>query len=105
MNNIPFGKPLVKREKTRIERDTSRVITRALIPSIARIKKIINRVLELTEKDAESVLQEVHISFFNRHKNIESKLEKHFNKVSVYLPTNEQLSKTKKMLIGAYFTM
>ncbi|MEX1014109.1 MAG: glycosidase, partial [Candidatus Paceibacterota bacterium] len=105
MNNIPFAKPLVKRGKTKIERDTSRVITRALIPSIARIKKIINRVLELTEKEAESVLQEVHINFFNRHKNLEFQLEKHFNKVSEYVPINEQLSKTKKMLIGAYFTM
>jgi predicted GH43/DUF377 family glycosyl hydrolase len=105
MGNIPFGKPLVKREKTRIERDTSRVITRAHIPSISRIKKIIKRVLELTEKEAQNILQEVHINFFNRHKNLEFQLEKHFNKVSEYVPINEQLSKTKKMLIGAYFTM
>ncbi len=105
MNNIPFGKPLVKREKTRIERDTSRVITRAHIPNIARIKKIIGRVLELTEKEAESTLQNVHINYFNRHKNIEFQLEKNFNEVSEYVPKNQQLSKTKQILIGAYFTM
>ncbi len=105
MNNVPFDKPLVKRKKTRIQRDTSRVITRANIPSILRISKIINRVLKLTETEAENLLQEIYFNFLDRHKNIEMQLEKHFNKVLEYIPENEQISKTKKMLIGAYFTM
>lgn len=105
MNNMQFAKPLVKREKIRIERDTSRVITRAHIPNISRINKIINRVSGLTEKEVEKVLQEVYSNFFDRHKNLEIQLEKHFNKASELVSINEQLSKAKKMLLGAYFTM
>ncbi len=97
---------LIKRVRTKIERDTSRVITRANIPgNMLRISKIINRVINLPEDSAERLLKEVHADFYNRHKNIQQQLYKHFEKVAEYIPASMQLSNTKKMLIGAYFTM
>lgn len=106
MDEKTYRKPLVKRKKTKIVRDTSRVITRALIPSnMARIPKIIDRVIKLTEKEATDLLQNVNFNFSDRHKNIESIFTDNFDRVSEYVPRKETLSSTKKLLIGAYFTM
>lgn len=106
MEKLTIKKPLVKRNKTLLLRDTSRVITRAHIPgNSSRINKIIGRVLSLTEKNAENLLKEIRTKFYDRHKNIEQQLNKHFNKVSEYIPSGSNLSNTKKMLVGAYFTM
>ena len=105
MNKEAFIRPLVKRKKTKIERDTSRVIARANIPEMSRIRKIINRVLVLTEEESENLLHEIDFNFIDRHKNIRFQFEKHFNNVMEFVPKIEDVSKTKKMLIGAYFTM
>jgi predicted GH43/DUF377 family glycosyl hydrolase len=98
-------KPLVKRNRTKIVRNSSRVITRAHIPEITRIPKIIDRVLNLTEKSAVDLLKQVNLNFIERHKNIESILMENYGKVSQYITHNQPLSSTKKLLIGAYFTM
>ena len=106
MNKEKDIKPLINRERTRIVRNTSRVITRAHIPSdMSRVSKIIDRVLSLSENKAERLLTDVRTNFYDRHKNIEQQLNKHFKKVSGYIPPDIPLSNTKKMLIGAYFTM
>ena len=105
MNNGAFVKPLVKRRKTKIERDTSRVIARANIPEMSRIRKIIDRVLGLSQDQAENLLHEIIFNFTDRHKDIELQFENNFNKVLEFMPTKEAISHTKKMLIGSYFTM
>ncbi|MRT92260.1 glycoside hydrolase family 130 protein [Ancylomarina sp. 16SWW S1-10-2] len=105
MNKDTISRPLIKRKKTKIERDTSRVIARANIPGMSRIRKIINRVLGLSEEDAENLLEKINFDFVDRHKNIGLQFERHFNKVLEFMPKIESISKTKKMLIGAYFTM
>ncbi len=97
--------PLVKREKTKIIRDTSRVITRAHIPDISRIPNILNRIMDLSEVQSERILEKIYLDFSNRHKNIEDVFISNFNKISEYLITKENISDTRKLLIGAYFTM
>lgn len=98
--------PLINRNITQLTRDTSRVITRAHIPGNSnRVQKIIGRVLKMTEKDAVILLKEIRAKFYDRHKNIKQQLNKHFNKVLEYIPLNTKISNSKKMLIGAYFTM
>lgn len=98
--------PLVKRQRTKIIRDTSRVITRAHIPgNMLRISKIIDRVVKLTENEAADLLQNVNRNFSDRHKNIENIFTGNFIRVSEYIPNKEEISSTKKLLIGAYFTM
>lgn len=97
---------LVKRKKMRIVGDTSRVITLPHVPGkIPRINNIIKRVLKLSKADAEKELEEVYYLFSNRHRNIDVQLIKHYNRVSEYVIKKETISRTQKLLIGAYFTM
>jgi predicted GH43/DUF377 family glycosyl hydrolase len=106
MNETTLKKPLVKRNKTKLVRDTSRVITRTHIPgNRARILKIIERVIKLSENEAAHLLKNVNLNFSDRHKRIEHILIGNFNRVSEYVPNKEALSDAKKLLMGAYFTM
>lgn len=106
MEIIKYPKLHVKRKKTKIQRDTSRVITRTHFPEeISRIPKIIDRVLSLTENQAVELLEKINLDFFDRHKDIRRVLKQHFDEASEYLSHTEPLSETKKMLIGAYFTL
>ncbi len=106
MEENTIKKPLVRRNKTKLMRDTSRVITRAHIPgNTERIPKIIDRVLNLTEKEAEYLLRNVNRSFSNRHKHIENIFIDNYIKVLQYVAHDQTLSNAKKLLTGAYFTM
>ena len=97
MDDKKHRKPQVRRKKTKILRDTSRVITRAYFPEDkSRIPKIIDRVLSLTENEAKELMEKVNLDFFDRHKDIKRVLESHFAEVSVYLPHTEPLSEAKK---------
>jgi len=105
MDEKILKKPIVKRSRTKIVRNASRVITRSHIPDITRIPKIIKRVLNLTEEDANDILQKVYLNFSDRHKNIESVFYGNFDKVSQFISYEQKISNTKKQLIGAYFSM
>jgi len=106
MDKLKGVRSLVKRRKNRIDRNSSRVITRAHIPGdMSRVRRIIGRILNLTEKKAEDLLIEVMDDFHDRHKDIRQQLHNHYEKVKQYLPDNTFVSEIKKVLIGAYFTM
>lgn len=106
MNTVIGNKPRIKRKKTRISRDTSRVITRLHIPhGDARVEKIINRVIKMTEHDAESLLARIFHGFIDRHKDIRRVLLRHYGEVAGRIPDGVTLSETKIFLIGACFTM
>lgn len=99
-------KQFIRRRKTRIFRDTSRVITRAHIPTnLSRINRIASRVLALTEEHAADLLQDVLASFSDRHRNLELSMAENFKKIRDYLDQEIEVSYTKQILIGAYFTM
>jgi len=98
-------KSLVKRNRTKILRDTARVITRSHIPSAERLPLIIERVLSLPEEQATLLLQQVYENFSDRHKNIETILQHNFEKIVHYIPRDLEFSRTKELLLGAYFTM
>jgi predicted GH43/DUF377 family glycosyl hydrolase len=105
MEIIKYPKPQVRRKKTKFNRDVSRVITRLHVPENSRTPKIINRVVNLNENEAEKLMKSIHFEFFDRHRDITQVLKKHFDEVAEYIPQDKELSETKKMLIGAYFTM
>ena len=68
-------KPLVKRKRTKIVRDTSRVITRLLLPEDrTRVSRIIDRVLSLTEQEAGDLMDQIKLNFFSRHEDVERTL-------------------------------
>ncbi|MBN2595661.1 glycoside hydrolase family 130 protein [Labilibaculum sp.] len=97
---------LISRKTIKLMRDSSRVITRAHIPGgLWRIDHIIDRVLKLSEEEAGKLMHTICDQFNDRHKNIEQQMMEHFDNVSEFLPHNITISKIKKVLIGAYFTM
>jgi predicted GH43/DUF377 family glycosyl hydrolase len=98
-------KPLVKKYRTKIMRNSLRVITRAHIPEPSRIPKIIHRVLQLSTDEALHLLQAVYHHFMLRHKNMDAILMNHFLKIEKYVPESVLLSETQKFLLGAFFTM
>lgn len=98
--------PVVKRHREKILGDASRVITRLLLPEDPeRISRIIQRVLDLPDATAESLLAQVLSDFSDRHRDIRVIFDQHLNKVKAYIADGTVLSETKKALIGAYFTM
>ena len=97
---------LVKRKKMKIVGDNSRVITLPHVPSkIPRINNIIKRVLKLSESEVEKQLEETLRLFSDRHRNLKELLMRHYDRVSEYVIKKESISKTQKLLIGAFFTM
>lgn len=98
--------PAVKRYPEKILGDSSRVITRLLLPDDPeRISRIIQRVLDLPDAQAEDLLAQVLLDFSERHKDIGAVFGQHLNKVRDYIVAGVVLSETKKALIGACFTM
>jgi predicted GH43/DUF377 family glycosyl hydrolase len=96
----------IKRKKKKILGDSSRVIARLHIPDNPhRVSKIIQRIVNLSEAMAKTLLVQVMLDFSERHRDIKRVFELHSNAVSDYTPKNTVLSETKKALIGAYFTM
>ncbi|MDQ1771707.1 glycoside hydrolase family 130 protein [Labilibaculum euxinus] len=97
---------LISRKTIKLMRDSSRVITRAHIPGgLSRIDHIIDRVLKLSEEETEKLMHTICDKFNDRHKDIERQITEHFDNVSEFLPHDITISKMKKELIGAYFTM
>ena len=98
--------PEVKRKRIKIKGDSSRVITRLHKPSNAkRISKIFHRVINVSDETAEKLLSQIMLDFSTRHRDIGSIFERHFNAIMEYIPGDIELTETKKILIGAYFTM
>jgi predicted GH43/DUF377 family glycosyl hydrolase len=98
--------PKIKRKKKKILGDSSRVIARLNMPdSTCRISKIIQRIVDLSEAAAENLLERVMLDFSERHRDIRRILGRHLSKVEDYVPWDIGISKTKRDLIGAYFTM
>lgn len=97
---------LVKRKKMKIVGDNSRVITLPHVPSkIPRINNIIKRVLQFSEAEAEKQLEKTLHLFEDRHRNLEYLLMRHYDRISEYVVKKDIITKTQKLLLGAYFTM
>jgi len=96
----------VTRLPHRIDPDPSRVIARLFTPGgEARIRRIIHRILQISEPIARDRLSTIEEHFKKNHPDIEEILIDHFNEIKEYIPQNFKLNKQRKRLIGAYFTM
>lgn len=84
--------------------DSESVIIRPYIPvDQSRIPKIISRVMALTKRAAEAELKKIMRDFSARHRNFKVFLEHQFEIVRAYMPSSFEPSKTRRLLIGAYF--
>jgi predicted GH43/DUF377 family glycosyl hydrolase len=97
--------PLARRKPIVIKAKSSRVITRPYVPAgEQRIRKLVNRVLNLDEEQACAILETLLHDFSHRHRYFRQSLERNFQLVAGYVPDVDQLSKQRRLLIGAYFT-
>jgi predicted GH43/DUF377 family glycosyl hydrolase len=95
----------VKRRETRFHSDPSRVINKFYYPSNQRrAKNIINRVLDLSEESVTTLLQEVFANFAHRHRNLKEVFKRNFKNVEKFIPNQNHLSESRRLLIGSYFT-
>jgi len=95
----------VHRLNIRLVPDFKKVIPRFFNTGNDRSKKLIDKVMQMPEREAEKLLTQVIDEFSLRYHNIRAILTRHFGLVNNLVPVNDDLSENKKLLIGSYFTM
>jgi len=99
----------VNRKKERFYPDSKRVITRFYDHNPQKSVSIITKILEMTEQEAELSLYQVLREFSKRHRNITKIFMMHYAKVTHIVNTladgSVNMSSSKRLLIGSYFTM
>ncbi len=96
----------VTRLPIRLEPDRSRVITRQFVPGDeARIRGIIERALAIPEPETERIVVRLKERFDGRHRNLADAVTNHYDAVKQYVPDETSMSGSRKLLIGACFTM
>ena len=100
----------IKRKNVYFAPDPKRVIARFYRPGDEeRTKRLIQKVLDMSQEDRQKVFNQILRNFSNRHRNITRIFEKNFENVKDVVrklgiePDN--LNVKKKFIIGAYFTM
>ncbi|MFA7232759.1 MAG: hypothetical protein WC076_01465, partial [Terrimicrobiaceae bacterium] len=109
----PASLPL-KRQPVFLKPDPRRVLVRPFLPTVEprafnptdapRALKILARILSLTDAEVDGLLDEVLRDFGDRHQEIESIFSERFRQVERFIPTDRPLSKSRKLLMGSYFT-
>ena len=98
----------MKRTPHRLLPDDGRVITKPFLPGEeifsdgrSRVKPILERVLALSEAEATPLLAGLLEDFGGRHRDYEQVLESRFEQVAHYLDNGQELSRERRLLIGA----
>lgn len=95
----------VKRTGIVLRPTNSRVVIRPFeIPNENRIEKIIARVSSLSDPEVESLLEKVMREFRERHQRTREFFLHRFEQVKKHQLTDQPLSESRRLLIGAYFT-
>ena len=85
--------------------DRARVLMRSFRPSTDEIaRRIIARVVALSEEEVIGLLDQVIGEFADRHEQVENILRKRFADLIIHLESGVELSPRRQMLIGSYFT-
>lgn len=94
----------VERQPLVLRPDARRVLFRPFGPTTERGVKIVARVMALSEKEVESQIAKVLQEFEGRHSGLERLFHRRFEQLKDYLLTDAQLSSSRQLLLGAYFT-
>jgi predicted GH43/DUF377 family glycosyl hydrolase len=101
----------VTRTRHRVLPDARRVLARPYslgeevpVQGVSRTAQLLARILAIPEKDVSGLLAEILANFSQRHRGYREILERHFRLVAHYVESVEQLSRERRLLIGAYFT-
>lgn len=95
----------IRRNDVTLSPECERVIIRPFIPgNAASIRRIIDRVFDLTEKEVEDQMDSVRRDFSKRHLDIELLLQAPLEKVHPYIESSHLLSHERRLLIGTLFS-
>ena len=96
----------VRRLNIRLAPDFKKVIPRFFNTGDDRSKKLIEKVLHMPEQEAEQLVNQVMDEFSQRYRDIRDIWVKHYDLIKYLLSQKEDqdLSESKRMLIGSYFT-
>src|ERR1039457_2037896 len=94
----------VRRTATVLRPDQSRVLLRPFShEDPERSRRIIARVMSLSEDQVGPLLDEVSAEFSQRHQQIHRSFLERFEQVRDFLLTDEKISEQRQLLIGSYF--
>jgi predicted GH43/DUF377 family glycosyl hydrolase len=104
----------VRRLPLTLRPNSARVLLRPFFPSTvgaevkpvdsARARLVLARILALSEEHVRAVLDEILNDFGDRHQKVSDILAQRFSHVRQYLPDEVEVSETRQLLIGSYFT-
>ena len=105
---------LIRKLPVTLRPDARRVLIRPFLPvteprtqlptDVPRALKIITRILTLTEEEVEQQWRIIGDDFAGRHLELNSYFLRRFAEVSSWLPTDSDLTLSRRLLIGSYFT-
>jgi predicted GH43/DUF377 family glycosyl hydrolase len=94
----------VKRTSTILQPDQARVLLRPFSPGNSeRVAGIIARIMALPEERVGPLLDELRAEFSQRHLQICKLVLERFEQVRELMPTDEEVSEQRRLLIGSYF--
>lgn len=95
----------INRLNIKIEAQPERVIPLFLhLNGKYRIDHIVSKVLEFNEKKVEETLNQVFAEFDSRHYKFRENIMTNYYQIEQYLTSPQNLSDSRKLLLGAYFT-
>jgi hypothetical protein len=95
----------IRRLPIRLAGDDRRVIVRPFILTAARATSILQRIAQLNEDAAASLLEKVRHDFEPRHRRIDVVFDEHYRMAIALTGWKDEWSLTRRLLAGAYFTM
>jgi predicted GH43/DUF377 family glycosyl hydrolase len=101
-----LGSELVTRLPIRFSAEDSWVVTRPFFPGgVVRVQSVCERVADLADAQVVEMMDNVEAEFYSRHRRMDLVLQEHFNQAAKLVPGLNDLDDSRKLLIGAYFTM
>ena len=97
--------PRVQRLPHRLLADARRTITRFFWLGDDRGRKMIGRVLDLTDASVADQLATTRRDFADRHAELDAVLSEHFDQAARRTGFSQAIDDERRLLIGAYFTM
>lgn len=96
----------VTRLKIRLKANPKRLILRYLeIKNEFRIKRIVGKILSLTENEVEKLLSAIQAEFGHRHQRFNKILMNNFKKIKQHIPPDQEITASRKLLLGSFFSM
>lgn len=102
---IEHHREFVRRRRTVLNAESSRVITRLYFPGDGpRLERMIERITKLSDDDVQHLLETILRDFSERHRYFGETLERNFEHVAAHSPDSRSLSPERQLLLGAYHT-